>query len=301
MGTINLADLQDDSFVVHFGGRLGEIDAVTFGNALVAMAETLQAINDTINPGHGLEVRIEETGTGSFRARLKAVSRPLKSIFSQSRMENLVLGVLSAIIYSQLFDDRPTISVTADDVVIERGRDRIIVPRKTFDAAKAAEKNPAVRRGIDKTIAAVERDPAITDIGLTPKLTDPEPLVIIDRRDFASIRQRMSPDELLSETERYSDEAVLLVIHKAVLERSKRKWEFIWKGFRLSAPIMDESFFDRLADRKVSIMQGDTFEATLRVHQIRDEISGAWINTRYEVMRLGDKVGVPPFQPSFDN
>jgi hypothetical protein len=51
MGTVDLREFDDSSFVLHFGGAAGEVDALTFGSALVSISGALQAINQEINPG----------------------------------------------------------------------------------------------------------------------------------------------------------------------------------------------------------------------------------------------------------
>jgi len=45
-------------------------------------------------------------------------------------------------------------------------------------------------------------------------------------------------------------------------------------GIRISAPIKSDEFFDKLATREYDFSQGDVLDVTLRVHQVRDEISG---------------------------
>ena len=68
MGTIDLRELNSDQIVIHFGGALTSVDAYTFGNSLVSLADTIRAINETINPGQNIEIRLDAVGLGSFRA-----------------------------------------------------------------------------------------------------------------------------------------------------------------------------------------------------------------------------------------
>jgi hypothetical protein len=48
MPDIDLRNLPSDEFVLHFGGRPNEVDAFTFSNSLIAIAEALQEINRQI-------------------------------------------------------------------------------------------------------------------------------------------------------------------------------------------------------------------------------------------------------------
>ena len=36
----------------------------------------------------------------------------------------------------------------------------------------------------------------------------------------------------------------------------------------------------------MSINEGREFKATLRVYQVREKMSGSWLNERYEIMKL---------------
>jgi hypothetical protein len=50
MAIVDLREFDDSSFVLHFGGPTHEVDALTFGSALVSIAGALRAINREINP-----------------------------------------------------------------------------------------------------------------------------------------------------------------------------------------------------------------------------------------------------------
>ena len=83
------------------------------------------------------------------------------------------------------------------------------------------------------------------------------------------------------------------LVLKAVFQRGPRKWEFVWNSIRISAPIRDDTFFHKLASREYAFAQGDVLDATLRVYQHRDEITGVFINERYEVVQVHDLIKRP--------
>jgi hypothetical protein len=60
--TIDLRDLSGDDFVLHFGGRPNNVDAFTFGNALLSIGEAIREINQQINPDYSLEIAIDAHG-----------------------------------------------------------------------------------------------------------------------------------------------------------------------------------------------------------------------------------------------
>ena len=85
---------------------------------------------------------------------------------------------------------------------------------------------------------------------------------------------------------RFVDHETILSLHKAAAGRSRRRWKFVWNGFRISATVLDEDFINKFEKGAVSIQEGEEFKATLRVHQICEKMSGSWLNERYEIMKL---------------
>ena len=92
---------------------------------------------------------------------------------------------------------------------------------------------------------------------------------------------------LLSEAEsRFVDHETILSLHKAVSGKVRRRWEFVWNGFKISGPVLDEDFLQKFEDGAMSIEEGGEFTATLRVRQVRDRMTGTWMNEGYEIMKL---------------
>ena len=236
MATIDLRAFDDQGFVIHFGGDTHQIDAVTFGNALVSIAEALRAINHEVNPGHSIEIAIEAVGPGSFRARLKTIKKSLRNLFSGELARDLIVALLATFLWEKVINPSisPTIIVNDDSVVIEYNGDRIIVPKEAYDQKTKIEKSKPVNQHIARAMDVLENDSSVTSFGIARGLSDPTPVLEIPRSDFSIIRDRTLSEP--NEKARHVDHQVVLSIHKAVFERSARKWEFIWNGFRISAP-----------------------------------------------------------------
>ena len=98
----------------------------------------------------------------------------------------------------------------------------------------------------------------------------------------------VSSERLPSEAEgRFVDHETILSLHKAASGKDRRRWGFVWNGFKISGPVLDEDFLRKLEKRVMSIEEGDMFKVTLRVHQDRHRVSGNWLNKKYEIMEIG--------------
>lgn len=298
MATIDLTHFGDDGFVLHFGGKSHEVDALTFGNALISLSEAVRAINQEINPGFGLEIAIDAVGPGSFRARLKTAKKSLKNLFSGEIPKDILIALLGAFLWEKVINPQepPIVIVNDESVIIQHGNDRIIVPREAYEVRERVNSNPTLNRQVARAMETMENDPSIESFGIARDLKDPEPIIELPREVFPIIRENTLPRP--EDGKRFIDKDAVISIHKAVFERSLRKWEFIWDGFRISAPILDQSFFDQLEARSIAIKQGDAFTATLRIHQTLDKMTGNWMNEKYEVLIVGDRISRRPDQLS---
>ena len=285
MAEIDLRTLPENEIVLHFGGRPNEVDAFTFSNSLVAFAEALQEINRQLSPGTSIEISIEGVGPGSFRAKIAARLKPFVGLWREIG-KPVLIGVLTAWIYEKtLGPGDPIIIVNESEVVIQKGHDRIIVPRYIYDARQKISRPQQVEQHIARAFTVLENDPSITDFGLTARIDDSAPAIPIQRDQFALLGVSMpTPSE---DGRRHRDERTRITILKAIFQRSHRKWEFVWQGgIRISAPISDEEFYNRLASREFWFAQGDELDVILRVHQRYDDVNKIYINESYEVTQV---------------
>jgi len=288
MATIDLRRLPADEFVLHFGGRTKEVDAYTFSNSLLALAEAMQEINRQLNPDRRVEISIEAVGERSFRAKIKAASKPLTSLFARG-VGGVVVGVLSTLIYDKyVADNQVKLIVNDDSYVVERGGDRIIMPKQAWEAKEKLPNPQVIQEKIAKTFDILDGDPSVTDFGLAAHIEDKEPVGVIPRSEFLRLAAVSTPEPEEDDSRTHVDEPANLVVLKATLEKSDRCWQFVWNGIKISAPIKDPTFFDRLARREFEFGQGDVLSVTLRIYRVRDEVSGAFLNERYEVSEVKD-------------
>ena len=283
MADIDLRNTSDsDGFVIYFGGRPNEVDTYTFANALVALSDAFREVNNQVNHGIALELRLEALAEGSFKARVKGFPKSLKNLLS-SLSKNVVLPIFLAFLYDEIKGDDPII-INENEVIIQRGNDRIIIPRKAYEAAKALPNKTSIRQHIAKTISIVDADENVESFGLY-KDFDPDlpPIFFVPREDFDRVREIEIADD---PGRRTKDERATIHVLKAVFQASGRKWDFVWNGIKISAPIHDPIFIADLLQRVYLIGNGDALEVTLQISQKWDSGSSVWLNDGYAVQKV---------------
>jgi hypothetical protein len=287
MATVSIAKFED-TLVLYFETEGHRVNAYTLATTLVAVADAAKAANAAINAGHEIEIVVEALSAGSFKATLKAIYKSRPGVLSTKLAGAIVVGLLTNFIYEKIFQDDPrvTITINTSEVIVQDGNDRYVIPREIYDATRQAEKNPEFPKAVGRVFDAISRDPEIQGMRLLPSdsAATSAPMISIERLRAAALKPIELPNV------RVVPEIVNLQILKAILERSKRKWEFMWRGFKISAPITDELFYINFFAHDITIAPGDVLSVTLHVFQELDQRSGVYKNVRYEVVQVHDHI-----------
>jgi len=281
--TVNISEL-GDAFVIHFDTEGERINAYTLASTLVGIADAAKAANAAINLGYDIEVVVEAIGPGSFRALLRAVYKEAGNLFSGQNVRAVILSVVASFIYERtLAVNHPlTVEVRTDEVIVVSGSDRVVIPRNVYDATRMAEKNQQFVTSIGKTLEAASTDHDVKGIGFVPKMDSPKPDIVIPKDTMRSleIEEGKDPDT------RVIHEQCDLQIVKAILEKSVRKWEFMWRGIKISAPVIDNNFYSRFFAHQITIAPGDELSVRLAIKQTRGPQTGIYANVGYEVVEV---------------
>lgn len=281
MATLDISEISD-TLVLHFGSEYARINAYTLAAAVTGIADAAKAVNAAVNPGYELEIVVEAFEAGSFRTTVRAILREGKNLFTADSARNIILGIVATIIYERALapKDQIVVNVTSSEVVIEASGERIVVPRVVYDTARQVQQSPSVQSGVGRTIQAVAADQAIKSFGVSRDPRHPPPIPL-ERELLAALPA--GPEESGPEA-RVLEEVTEVQILRAILERSKRKWEFVWNGIRISAPILDEDFFSDFFAHRITIAPGDSLRVKLRLRQKRLPDLGIYVTETYEVV-----------------
>lgn len=287
MPTVDISTLQN-SLVIHFETDDKRINAYTLASTLVSLADAAKAANSTLNAGCEIEVVVEALGPGSFRALIRAIYSTSRNLFSNQVVFGVIIGILGNYIYERTLslDNKISVEVKSDEVIIQRGQDRVVVPRIVYDATRKVEKNPQFVKAMSKTFEAVASDEKISSLGLVVAMDSPPPQIPIPR----SILQTLATEIPDDPDARVITESAELQIIKAILEKSKRKWEFMWRGIKISAPVTHEQFYIDFFAHNITIAPGDTLQVTLAIKQTKDLDTGIYSNVGYEVVEVRNHI-----------
>lgn len=164
------------------------------------------------------------------------------------------------------------------------------MPRTIYDTALQVSKNKNVTQAVATHFDIVSNDPSIESFGFVRNVKDKEFLFCSPREDYGKficpIHESVEDDKKVVIQEKQQ-----LRLLKVVLEKGVRKWEFVWNGIKIPAPVLDDNFWENMRLQKIRITQGDSIIADIKIHQVLDPYSRIFFNERYEIINVRDHVG----------
>lgn len=167
-------------------------------------------------------------------------------------------------------------------VIIEQSDKKIIIPKTVHEALEQVEKSEKFKTSVGKAFEAAEKDEKVTSIGVSNDFEDEKPLIEIPRDMFHRIT---TPPEIESPTIQIEEYANLRILI-AILERSKRRWEFVWQGVKIAAPVLCNKFYDDFFEHKITIAPSDLLKVKMKIYQVRIPEIGVYTNEKYEVVEV---------------
>lgn len=277
-----------DRFVIYFDTPRREVNAVALATALVGLSDAVREINILINPGYSVELVVQAFEGGSFQALVRTIYNKTRDIFASEPVRNIAYGLIASYIYQQTMapNTAPIVIVQPEQVIIESGNTRVVVPKEIFEAKERLERSERFRSSIATVIAGARGDSDVVGIGLKMNPDKNKPDIYIPREQFIIFE---SPRDLLEDS-REIVEYANLEISRAILARGPRKWEFFWRGVKVSAPVYDSLFFDKFFAHEIKIAPGDVLRVALRITQKRHPDTKIFVNVKYEIVEVFEHV-----------
>ena len=143
----------EEEFVLYFGSKPNRINAYTLASSLVSIADAVKSANSLINPGYNVEVVVEAFGQGSFKVKVKTLYEGAKNLFSKDNLKQVTLGVIAAYVFQHTLapDVEVNVVVNENEVVIEQGETKVVVPREVHDCVQEVEKSEKFKQSIGLT------------------------------------------------------------------------------------------------------------------------------------------------------
>ena len=276
--------MEQETLTIKFDGQNHQVDVQTFVYSVLNFATVVKEANKK-NGGNPININIKAPEKGSLLVDLvtNAVNNP--TLLNGTTMLASTIVIVSGVYGLHKFiSGKKTKEITKEN----NSTTITLEDNSTFTIADNIYNiymtTPAIPDSISKNFSALSEDPAVTNFEVSRNGS--EKIIEVSKEDYArmSIKQQID-----TENSRTTIEPANLYIYKVVFEKTDRKWEFYYKGDKISANIFDEDFF-KLIDKGESFSKGDQLRADLQITQIFDESIGTYVNQSHAVLKVYEHI-----------
>lgn len=260
MKTMDMTKLDGSGFVLHFGGKTDKINAIAFGKALIYLVQATELIGNKAFPESNVNISIGSVKPGSLITDLVV---NFAGGFGHAAGA-AVGGALFYKIWCLLSKSEPDSMRDCENGIFIKDKDREIrISKETYEIASRTQSIPELKDLIVKPMKTMNGEPSMESLGIgnsderTPEMLFPRSAFPIIIKNSLEVKTREID---------YRDVTTILQVRIPVLDRSPRRWEFVWNNKKIMASVTDNDFFYRLENGKIAIKQGDEFKVSLRIY-----------------------------------
>lgn len=291
--------MAETTVTVKFDGQAHQVDVNTFTQVILDYSKVLQAAADVAGIEDPVKICINATAPGSLDVVMSVIAETVPSAlqFLSDNKDGLEAAVLIAsglYGFKQKIAGKKKVQKVGDDkaertVTLNADGDVFVVNADVFNLYKD---RPETTEAIDNSFSALDENPAIEGIEMSSK---GDTVFRAERNEFSAIATSPNYE---NDNVKHRVEQVWLTVVKPFLAVSKtRKWEFVYNGSKITAPIVDDSFLDTL--ELIPFRMGTKMLVELDVLQEYDELYKAYLNKRFTVLRVIEVDDPPKTDPMF--
>lgn len=272
-------------FKIKFDGEQHQIDANVLINSLIHTTSIIQELNRELNTGKKIEVKVKALEKGSFLIHIDLIETAVEALKNLLTKENIkIAGVIISALVGLIKikqhlkgEDAKSEEVDGENIKIENKNGETIIIQNFVQ--NIYKKNVIVKDALSSNFENLENDNSITGFEITDK--DEKPLIRVDRENFEDLS--IKSEDILGD-EKIIKQAANLNIVRLSFDK-KLKWEFYYKGNKITAKTEDPVFQERI-DNGESFSKGDTLEVELEIKQKFDKTVNTFVNKSYKINKI---------------
>jgi len=278
-------EIIDSDFKIKFDGQQHQVNAQVLISSLIHTTTVIQELNKHFNTGKKIEIKVKALEKGSFLVHIELLETAFDALKNLLTKDNLlfasaIIGGLVGLIEikKHLRGKKPKkVNIEGSTTIIINENNNIL--NISSEIYTIYETNIVINDALSQNFDVLDNDPAITAFEITDKKENP--YIRVERTDFKDLTLK---SDLIDENKKQIIELSRLNIVRLSFEENL-KWDFYYRGNRISARITDPNFYD-LINNGESFAKGDTLEVELQINQLFEESVNTYINKSYQINRI---------------
>lgn len=278
---------------VKFDGQSHQVDLDTFTHILINYSTVIQAAAAETGVSGDVRVSICAIESGSLDVLVSVASGGLGGLLGfVSDNSNAISGVLA--VASGLYGLKQKLAGKGDvrgvhagdnsEVIVSTDGGDVTVDRRVFNVYV---EHPEATRAIDSSFSKMDEHPEIEGFQISH---GGDTLFRAEHDEFSGIAASCNHEGADVRVDKA--EGVTLIVTKPFLGKSKtRKWEFFYRGNKVTAPIVDDDFMDGIC--RYSFKVGTEVIADIEIEREFLSEYKVYANRGYRVTKV-HSVKAPP-------
>ena len=279
----------NNSFKLCFDGQLHQIEANVLISSLIHNTTIISEINKRTDPAKQIKINVNAPEKGSFIIELllnESIIDQAKSLFSKENVEYVYYVITSL---AGAYHIKNHLKGKKAKSVKEKSNNRveitnadnntIIINSDIYNIYTSSIIPEAISQNFD----ALHRDGSIESFEIRNNKGDT--LYKASKEDFVDLSVK---SEEINEDERIVVEMTVLNIVRASF-KDNLKWEFYYRGMKISASLADESFIEEI-NRGRAFAKGDSLNVQLQITQKWDPTYNTFTNKSYKILQVSQHI-----------
>lgn len=292
--------MAEQKVILKFDGQAHQVDVETYTRTLLSYSAIIQAAAAEMGVDGPVRINIAANQPGSLDVLIQIASPIVSGILAyiEDNPDKVIEGVISLatgllmlkqelagkgkVNSTEISGDKNIVLITESGNVIVEG-----------DVYSFYTNRPEATAAIDDAFTALDANPAISAIEICQQ---GKTTFRAEQGEFSAIAtsQNHEPDDVKHDI---VNNASLTIVKPCLAPTKTRKWEFYFRGNKISAPIQDEGFLSNLD--QYSFQVGTTMRATLDITKVFDRSYKTYINKKYVVVKVNEVIPPQTTPPLF--
>ncbi|MBI4681351.1 MAG: hypothetical protein HY753_09180 [Nitrospirae bacterium] len=274
-----------ETYHLYFGTKAEEIDPITLATSLLSLTTVVDELNRELHTNKKIELKVKPFKPGSFDVPVEFVQLSLAAVLSSSNLSyiNQIIEYFVNLLNlrKHLKSQRPQkVNQIGDKVEVTNHDGNVLIANNI--TLNIYEKNTSLGEALDRQFQILEQDKSISDFRITDDKKNP--VTEVTREDFKYLKEYHEEPKVEISKKGTIPEQAKLNIFKVVFDE-KSKWDFFYRGIKISAKIQDEVFNRRVIDGE-KFANGDLLEVELEIDQEYDETANTFANKAYRILKV---------------
>lgn len=273
-----------DELVIVYGMDGHQINIDTLTESIKSFTRALERINSILYPDQDVEFVIESFQPGSFKTVIKKLKHAAGSEFIIPLFAHLIFlsGEKLAEGGLQHHKDPYTTELSTDGqwVIFHDGDKTFVCPKGLIENYNQVRKDNQTNGLLREGYYAVKKDSKINYLEFLPNSSEKDGIKT-NREDFDKIVKGREQN-----SESVTHDQTPLEIIQTSHERNNPKWDFIWKGQKISATIEDKDFIINYFRKLRVINNGDFILVKLIENKKNDFYTDSLIHSTFKIIKV---------------